>query len=130
MFSSASHLDSSLDKFACLNSNNLLISIPSRFVKVNIQTKSPCVCDCGHKFDAGKEKPVRVDGLDWLIRKVVHHPNRYSCRLAVAAGIPAAVVAHYAVVAEAVDIVAVELVVAVAADYQCVQNLTLHRESQ
>ena len=28
------------------------------------------------------------------------------------------------------DIVAVELVVAVVVDYQCVQNLTLHRESQ
>ena len=38
---------------------------------------------------------------------MVHHPNRYSCRLAVAAGIPAAVVAHYAVVAEVVGIVAV-----------------------
>lgn len=137
-----------MDKFACLNSNNLLISIPSRFVKVNIQTKSPCVCDCGHRFDAGKEKPAR-GGLDWLdIRKGYRKSYTLGCYLhnqdmvlvadfaevgiaaalevVVAAGIPAAVVAHYTVAAEAVGIVAVELVVAAVDCQTCHQASASH----
>ncbi|AUR83854.1 hypothetical protein NVP1042O_66 [Vibrio phage 1.042.O._10N.286.45.B8] len=101
--------------------------IPYRFVELNIQTKLICVCDCGHRFDTGKEKPAR-GGLNWLIRMVVHCLD-YFDNPVVAADTLAAV-ARYIAAAAAVGIAVVEPAVAVVADCQYEQNLAWRHESQ